>query len=104
MPDDDWFDNIDPLTRLWMYESWCQDLYEKNEFSRNYSILVGSFSNLEMAQKMLKVGQQTFTSSDEDFEESTRWMINDREKYLKSTKNIRASKQRKLRRKILNKE
>ena len=55
---------------LWMYESWIEDLNEKNKFARNYSILTGSFSNMDLAQKMM-VEKSGFSSSDDDFERTT---------------------------------
>lgn len=60
-----------------MYESWIQDLKDEHEFSRNYSILTGSFSNPEMAKSMLKKDEATFSSSDEDFEKSIKMIEDD---------------------------
>jgi hypothetical protein len=55
-----------------MYESWIQDLREKNEFTRNYAILTGSFSNMELAKKMIESEKPSFSSSDADFEATTK--------------------------------
>ena len=63
-----------------MYESWCQDHEDKNEMYKAFSIFLGSFSNPEAAQKMLKKETPDYHSSDEDFEESTRMVIADRER------------------------
>ena len=86
MPDDPWFDEIEPMLYHLMYEHWICDIKEKNEFAKNYSILVGSFTNHEMAKAMLdeETGSNTLaSSSDEDFEESQRMVLRDRDKKLR---------------------
>lgn len=71
-------ENMDPVMKLWMFESWIQDLTEKNEFAKNYSILVGSFSNYEMAQNMLGTGTvKTVNTSDEEFDKASNMLLND---------------------------
>lgn len=97
MPDDDWFDKIDPILKLWLYNSWQQDLIDKNDFAKNYSILIGSFTNYKMAQKMLD-GNNTVVSNEEEYEKSTQIMLEDREK--KTPKRM----SRRKRRQLLNKE
>lgn len=103
MPDHDWFDNIDPITKLWLYESWQQDLIDQNEFAKNYSIFVGSFSNPKMAQQILSSErpENNSVSSDEDFEESTNMVIRDRERYLKKLGKGKQTRRRMLRRQLL---
>lgn len=49
-----------------MYLSWIESNNEKLENERNNSILVGSFSNPEAAQRMLQ--KPTAAMTDEDFE------------------------------------
>ena len=75
LPNDEWFEKIDPVLKLWLYESWCKDLEEENEFARSYSILQGSFANPEMASRMIKSENPDFESSDEDFERASQQMI-----------------------------
>jgi hypothetical protein len=77
-PDDNWFENLSPVKRLWMYESWCQDLEDKNEFAKSFSIFLGSFSNPEAAQKMLKKDNPDYSSTDDD--ESIKRVLDDRKK------------------------
>ncbi|KKN61313.1 hypothetical protein LCGC14_0523040 [marine sediment metagenome] len=98
-PDDDWFENLSPMKRLWMYESWCQDLEDKNEFAKSFSIFLGSFSNPEAAQQMLKKDNPDYGSTDEDFEESTRMVLADRERQKEKT---RPKRRRKRRRSVVN--
>jgi hypothetical protein len=63
-----------------MYESWIQDLREKNDFTRNYAILTGSFSNMELAKRMIASENPTFESSDADFEATTKMIEEDVER------------------------
>lgn len=55
--------------------NWIQDLEDKHEFATDYSIFTGSFSNPEMARKMINSRNPTHELSDEEFEESTRKML-----------------------------
>jgi len=89
------------MMKLWMYESWCEDQVEKNEFAKNYALFIGSFSNPELAQKYVREEKPTFQSSDEDFEESTRMMLRDRDKKIKMEEKPR---RRRRRRQILTRE
>jgi hypothetical protein len=77
---------MDPMLKLWMYESWCQDHIDKNEFAKQFSIFLGSFFNPEAAQQMLK--GDVIESDDEEFEQS--WSM--------VTKDIEAAKPKRRRR------
>lgn len=101
-PDDDWFENLPPMKRLWMYESWCQDLEDKNEFAKSFSIFLGSFSNPEAAQQMLKQENPDHGSTDADFEESTRMVLEAREKHNQEEAQKTKPKRRRRRRKVIN--
>lgn len=68
MPDDEWFDKIDPLQKLWLFESWQCDEKEKHEFAKEYGIFIGAFSNLEMAKQLSNPGGTSIKASDEQFE------------------------------------
>ena len=63
---------------LWMQESWLQDLEEKHEFQRAYSILTGAFSNAEMAKRMIKMDNPDFQMSDEDLEKVSQEIVQKR--------------------------
>ena len=100
MPDSDYIEDMDPLMKLWLYESWIEDLEEKNEFAKNYTILQGSFTNPEMAREMIKKENPEHVSSDEDFSESIRWM---EESQKKSEEEDSKNKGKRRRRRILRK-
>jgi hypothetical protein len=76
---------MNPIQYLMMYEHWIEDLTERHKFARNYSILTGSFTNMELAQKMLDSDSGHSTYQTTDFDESIRIIEEDinREKVLK---------------------
>ena len=59
---------MNPLMKLYMYENWCEDLAEKNEFAKNYGTFIGAFSNIEMARAITGEGQTQIQSSNEVFD------------------------------------
>jgi len=75
-PDDPWFEKLDenPVKKLWLFESWQEDEREKQEFARNNSIFLGSFYNMEMAQKLVSEEESQYEATDEAFEETTKWV------------------------------
>jgi len=54
------------------------------EISRGLAILVGSFTNPEAAQKMIKDENPDFASSDEDFKKSMQMVEEDTKKPKKT--------------------
>jgi hypothetical protein len=73
LPGSEWFEELDPMLKAYMYEQWCRDEEEKHELSRLTAILTGSFTNPEAAKKMLGVRSGdtvVHESSDEDFEKA----------------------------------
>lgn len=81
LPDDKWFEEVDPLLKAYMFEQWLQDQIEAQELQRMNAILVGSFTNPEAARNMLKSDSPDFTSSDEDFQKSIEMIEQDKEKF-----------------------
>lgn len=77
MPDDPWFEEMDPMMYRYLYESWSQDLEDRAEFAKNVGIFVGSFSNYEMARSLSGDGVREYESSDEDFDKSAEAVLND---------------------------
>ena len=63
-----------------MYHSWIQDKDDQAELARSHGILIGSFTNYEAAKKMLKIDNPDFSSTDEEFEQSTRIILEARKK------------------------
>lgn len=70
LPDAEWFEELDPILKIYMYEHWCRDREEAYELAKSQSILVGSFTNPQAAKDMLKNEEPDFASTDEDFEKS----------------------------------
>ena len=87
---------MDPVQRAWMYNNWIEDQKDNVELAKNHAYLLGSFWNPE-AVKQLMGESNTYTATDEDFEESLNIVKSSRNTSLSSNeKNVR-----KRRRKIL---
>jgi hypothetical protein len=95
--DDPWFDELDPVLKVYMYEHWNRDQEEAFEFARSQSILIGSFSNPSAAKDMLKNENPDFSSSNEEFEQSIKMI----EENKKITAAVEQSKRKRQRRKII---
>ena len=77
---------MNPIIKLLYYESFIADLEEKHEFARSYAIFNGSFTNMEMAQRMISDDQSKkshYQSTDTDFDQSTNIVFDERKKTLK---------------------
>lgn len=57
---------------LWMYQSWLQDLEDKQEFAENLGTFVGSFSNSEMAKKIIKSKTPDYQMDEKSFDKISR--------------------------------
>ena len=64
LPDDPFYETINPYLKVWLYESWLHERELESERLKNQAILIGSFFNPEMAQKMLKSENPDFQSTD----------------------------------------
>ena len=54
LPDDTFYEHINPYLKVWLYESWLYELELEGQREKNQAILIGSFANLEMAQRMIR--------------------------------------------------
>ena len=68
LPSDPWFDDIDPIEKMYLFYSWQEKERRQMEMMRDQAILIGSFTNLEMAKDMVK--PPDFESSEEEYEDS----------------------------------
>jgi len=96
-PDDPQIENIDPVMKAWMFYNWLEDYADENKMLENQGMLIGSFSNPELVQKILGKDGQTFASSDEEFEETSRLVMEANKKADEEKQKI---KKRKRKRKI----
>lgn len=67
---------MDPIQRLWLFQNWLADQKEKAELAKNQAYLIGSFSNPEAVKSMFD--GETHISSEEEFEESSRMVLESR--------------------------
>ncbi len=59
----------DPIEFLWMYYNWAEDISEKHDFTKKYSIFQGSFSNPEMARRFAKHENPTAVMTDKQMDD-----------------------------------
>jgi len=52
LPNDPFFEEMDPMVKLWLYESWSYEYEQKINQDRALGILIGSFTNPEAAKKL----------------------------------------------------
>lgn len=66
----EYWDEIEPMQKLWLYEAWIAK--EENDLERDkaFAIFQGSFSNPEMARKFYNKENPQFQSSDKEWEDS----------------------------------
>lgn len=88
---------MDPIQKMWMYENWIADQNEDAELAKNHAYLLASFSNPEAVKQLMGEGN-THTSTEEEFDESTRMIkqINDEMEHQKNEKAIPKKKRRRL--------
>ena len=58
-----------------MFLNWLKDQEDEHEFATDYAIFTGSFANPEMGKKIMDSKNPTYQLSDEEFDESTRKML-----------------------------
>ena len=62
---------------MWLFQHWLADQKEDAELAKNHAYLIGSFSNPEAVKNMLDTGN-VHTSSEEEFEESSKIVLESR--------------------------
>ena len=90
---------MDPVQKIWLYESWGNEQELQVEMARAQSILTGSFSNPDMARNMIRRENPQFKSSDQDLEQS--WKIVEESVKEEEGEKISPRKRRKKRKKLL---
>lgn len=95
-PDDPEIENINPIMRAWMFHSWLEDFTDEQKMLENQGYLIGSFINPELVKKLLGSDSETFASSDKEFEELSKRIIEQNrseDKALKKRKRKRKLKE-----------
>jgi hypothetical protein len=95
-PNDPELENMDPIMKAWMFYNWIEDYNDENKLLENQGYLIGLFTNPELVQKMLGIGSNEHSSSDEEFEETSRRIMEMNKKIDKEN----SKKTRKRKRKI----
>lgn len=68
LPNDPFFEEMDPFVKLWLYESWLYKYEQDISRDRALGILIGSFTNPEAAKKMNSELNPQFISNDDEVE------------------------------------
>lgn len=92
LPDDPFYERINPYLKVWLYESWLHEKELEIEKLKQHAILIGSFFNPEAANRMVKDEQPDFKSTDLD---ETNKIV--REKIMEQEKEKKTGKKRKKR-------
>lgn len=71
---------MDPVRKFWMYENWVADQNDSAELAKNLAYLIASFDHPEAVKQLLGKGN-SFESTEEELDESSRMV---REANLKS--------------------
>lgn len=79
LPDDPFFEEMEPLTKLWLYESWIHKIEQDIDIKKSIGIMIGGFSNPELANKMIKRENPDHMTTDDEFEESWKSVINEKQ-------------------------
>lgn len=79
---------MNPALKLWMYEQWIQDLEDKHKMAESYVIMLGSFTNSEMAHRMRKAITPDWETSDEEFEKLSKNILAENKKIKKRKRTL----------------
>ncbi len=106
LPSDSFFEEMDPIEKLWLYESWMHEIELEHELHQRTAILTGSFSNPQAAQDYVKQLNPDFALTDEEFDESLEMVRRAQEKYIQEQAEIaipqtEIKKRRKQKRKLI---
>ncbi len=72
------------MMKLWMFEHWLEDHRDDAELIKNHGYLVGSFINPEAVKQLTGAGSTSHKLSDEEFEESYKLILQDKNKDIDS--------------------
>lgn len=98
LPDDPFFEEIDPVLKAWMYNSWVQDIQEKMERSKELGLLIGSFTNYDAVRKIIKSENPDHIMTDEEFDELSEKILTAPQTQINSEQVEQNPKQRRRRR------
>jgi hypothetical protein len=63
---------MDPIMKAWMFHNWVEDYADEYKLLENQGYLVGSFINPEAVKKMLGVGIDQRSSTEEEADDLIR--------------------------------
>lgn len=84
---------MDPVMKMWMFNSWLEDSNENVELFKHHGYLIGSFINPEAAKQLN--GSNSYSVSEEEFEETTKMVRN---AIIQSKEPVKSSRRRRRKR------
>lgn len=72
--------------RAWMFHNWIEDFYDEQKILENQGYLIGSFINPELVKRALGSDSEKFVSSDKEFDELSKRILEDNRTQEKSLK------------------
>jgi hypothetical protein len=75
LPDDPYYEEMDPVLKRWLFENWIGDKKDEAELAKNHAYLLASFDHPDAVKQLVGEGN-VHVSTDEEFEESSR-MVRD---------------------------
>lgn len=96
LPSDPFFEEMNPWEKVWLYESWLYETEQKIDMNKNLAVLVGSFSNYEMAQQIMKQEDPDYQDLNDD---ETANKIH--EKIVNEEKEIQSSKKKRKKKRVV---
>lgn len=95
LPDDDFFEDLDPIMRAWMFNSWLEDIKEEAEKDKQLGLLIGSFTNYEAVKSIISAENPDHMMSDEEFDNVSQQIL------TKKDNEVEPIKKRRRRRKLI---
>ena len=75
---------MDPVQKIWMFENWIADQNDDIELAKNHAYLLASFSHPEAVKKILN-NDNSYESTDEEFEETSKMIRSMNDKKLEQS-------------------
>lgn len=72
--------NDDPMMKAWMFYNWLEDYSDEYKLLENQGYLIASFSHPDAVKKALGIGADQYATTDEEFERTSREILENNNK------------------------
>ena len=94
MPDDPELENMDPLMKMWMFNSWVEDNNENVDLLKHTGYLIGSFIDPKAARDIAE--NKNFVVDEQVFEDTFKEISEHNKKALEEKPKERKRKRKKI--------